>query len=64
MVLSVRPEFCRRLSLDFASRRTPFDLGYILPTAGQIRNFHLLERALTGCTSRRTAENIALSAVL
>ena len=27
------------------------DLGYILPTAGRIRDFHPLERALTGRTS-------------
>ena len=26
------------------------DLGYILPTAGRIRDFHPLERALTGRT--------------
>ena len=29
------------------------DLGYILPTAGRIRDFHPLERALTGRTSER-----------
>ena len=29
------------------------DLGYILPTAGQIRDFHPLERALTGRTQKR-----------
>ena len=28
-------------------------LGYILPTAGRIRVFHPLERALTGRTSKR-----------
>ena len=28
------------------------DLGYILPTAGRIRDFHPLERALTGRTSK------------
>jgi len=28
------------------------DLGYILPTAGRIRDFHPLERALTGRTQR------------
>ena len=28
------------------------DLGYILPTAGQIRDFHPLERALTGRTAK------------
>ena len=30
------------------------DLGYILPTAGRIRDFHPLERALTGRTSKAT----------
>ena len=29
------------------------DLGYILPTAGQIRDFHPLERALTGRTRKK-----------
>ena len=29
------------------------DLGYILPTAGRIRDFHPLERALTGRTDKR-----------
>ena len=29
------------------------DLGYILPTAGRIRDFHPLERALTGRTAKR-----------
>ena len=29
------------------------DLGYILPTAGRIRDFHPLERALTGRTTER-----------
>ena len=28
------------------------DLGYILPTAGRIRDFHPLERALTGRTTK------------
>ena len=28
------------------------DLGYILPTAGRIRDFHPLERALTGRTAK------------
>ena len=28
------------------------DLGYILPTAGRIRDFHPLERALTGRTQK------------
>ena len=32
------------------------DLGYILPTAGRIRDFHPLERALTGRTDQKTAE--------
>ena len=30
------------------------DLGYILPTAGRIRDLHPLERALTGRTARST----------
>ena len=30
------------------------DLGYILPTAGRIRDFHPLERALTGRTATTT----------
>ena len=33
------------------------DLGYILPTAGRIRDFHPLERALTGRTQKRTPPN-------
>ena len=31
------------------------DLDYILPTAGQIRDFHPLERALTGRTNESPA---------
>ena len=43
------PSFFRfRLTTD------TLDLGYILPTAGRIRVFHPLERALTGRTSKRT----------
>ena len=40
----------------FRSRLTTdtLDLGYILPTAGRIRVFHPLERALTGRTSKMT----------
>ena len=40
----------------FRSRLTTdtLDLGYILPTAGRIRVFHPLERALTGRTSKNT----------
>ena len=39
------PSFFRfRLTTD------TLDLGYILPTAGRIRDFHPLERALTGRT--------------
>ena len=33
------------------------DLGYILPTAGRIRDFHPLERALTGRTSRKRSSS-------
>ena len=41
------PSFFRfRLTTD------TLDLGYILPTAGRIRDFHPLERALTGRTSK------------
>ena len=42
------PSFFRfRLTTD------TLDLGYILPTAGRIRDFHPLERALTGRTKQR-----------
>ena len=42
------PSFFRfRLTAD------TLDLGYILPTAGRIRDFHPLERALTGRTTER-----------
>ncbi|MBO4928818.1 MAG: hypothetical protein J6D61_00035, partial [Clostridia bacterium] len=34
------------------------DLGYILPTAGRIRDFHPLERALTGRTEKNSPENL------
>ena len=30
------------------------DLGYILPTAGRIQDFHPLERALTGRTRKKS----------
>lgn len=41
------PSFFRlHLTMD------PLDLDYILPTAGRIRVFHPLERALTGRTSK------------
>ena len=41
------PSFFRfRLTTD------TLDLGYILPTAGRIRDFHPLERALTGRTNK------------
>ena len=42
------PSFFRfRLTTD------TLDLGYILPTAGRIRDFHPLERALTGRTKQK-----------
>ena len=41
------PSFFRfRLTAD------TLDLGYILPTAGRIRDFHPLEHALTGRTAK------------
>ena len=46
------PSFFRfRLTTD------TLDLGYILPTAGRIRVFHPLERALTGRTNKAPWEN-------
>ena len=33
------------------------DLGYILPTAGRIQDFHPLERALTGRTKAKPRAN-------
>ena len=38
------------------------DLGYILPTAGRIRDFHPLERALTGRTQKRSGTGLPCSA--
>jgi len=36
------------------------DLGYILPTAGRIRDFHPLERALTGRTQKKAPQIIGI----
>ena len=47
----------------FRSRLTTntLDLGYILPTAGRIRDFHPLECALTGRTRKKKSWNLAIS---
>ena len=44
---SLPPSFFR-----FCLTADTLDLGYILPTAGRIRDFHPLERALTGRTAK------------
>ncbi|MDD2362833.1 MAG: hypothetical protein PHH84_07775, partial [Oscillospiraceae bacterium] len=41
---------CLHLSPDSTSRWTPLVFGYTLPATGRVRDFHPLERALTGRT--------------
>jgi len=50
----------------FRSRLTTdtLDLGYILPTAGRVRDFHPLERALTGRTNKALSSKPDDSALL
>lgn len=39
-------------------------LGYILPAAGRIRDFHPLERALTGRTQKKDAAHHVVGSIL
>ena len=51
--LFVSSGICLHLPSDSTSRWTPLVFGYILPAVGWIRDFHPLERALAGRTTRK-----------
>ena len=50
--LSVRPDFCRRLPSDSTSRWTPLPLAICFPSLGRIGDFHPLEHAHAGRTTK------------
>ena len=51
--LFVRPEICLHLPSDSTSRWTPLVFGYDLPATGRSRDFHPLECAHAGRTSKK-----------
>ena len=51
--LFVRPVVCLQLPSDSTSRWTPLLFSYPLPTAGQGRDFHPIERAPAGRTIKK-----------
>ena len=50
--LFVSPVVCSRLPSDSISRWTPLPFSYPFPTAGQGRDFHPIERAPAGRTTK------------
>ena len=58
--LFVSPVVCLQLPSDSTSRWTPLLFSYPLPTAGQGRDFHPIERAPAGRTVRALRANGAL----
>ena len=54
--LFVSSGICLHLPSDSTSRWTPLVFGYILPAVGWIRDFHPLERALAGRTTKSPAK--------
>ncbi len=62
--LFVSPVVCLQLPSDSTSRWTPLLFSYPLPTAGQGRDFHPIERAPAGRTTQRGAPSPGLPFVL
>ena len=60
--LSVRPDFCRRLPSDSTSRWTPLPLAICFPSLGRIRDFHPLEHAHAGRTTKKKLRDNRLEA--